>query len=116
MGTTQPLHKRINTWGTSKLGCERIIEHYKTTCKYKFDFHIQIIVKLEGDGKDEQGQIDKDRLEERFKFEDSAIKSLRTIYPYGLNERSKDKITGMDKFRNIGFLFSPLPRRSEPLG
>ena len=110
----------MNTHRNSKTGCERII-HHKNTCSNNnnsnnnFSFDIQIIIKLKGDGKDEHGRTKKDTLEERLKWEDDAIKRLRTIYPYGLNEKAKNKITGADNLRNIGSLFPPLPRKSPPI-
>ena len=108
--TQQPLHLRINTHRTGKSGCERII-HHKTTCSKDFNFNIQIIIKLEGDGKDDQTK--QEVLEERLKLEDDAIKRLRTIYPYGLNEKAKNKITGTEKHQIIGSLFPPLPRSGQ---
>ena len=52
--------------------------------------------------------MNKNKLDERLKLEDHAIRTLRTVYPYGLNERVKDKITG--NHQNIGSLFPPLQR------
>ena len=91
--TLQPIHMRMNTHRNSKTGCERIIHHKNTCSNNNFSFDIQIIIKLKGDGKDEHGRTKKDTLEERLKWEDDAIKRLRTIYPYGLNEKAKNKIT-----------------------
>ena len=108
--TMQPLHMRMNQHRNSKIGCTNIITHFKETCKNK-RFNIQIIVKLKGDGKDDQGQIDDEQLVRRLKFEDGAMKDLRTIYPYGLNEKAKQKTTIQDQNTNIGLLFPPLPRK-----
>ena len=108
--TTQPLHKRINLHRTSKAGCEKFINHFETTCKKEFD--IQIIEKLEGTGYDGQVQMDKEQLMKRLESEDKAMKSLRTIYPYGLNERTKDKVALTEIQGNVGSLFPPLPRNS----
>ena len=101
----------MNGHRTFKLGCERRIEHSRSTCPGGFNFKVQIIIKLKGNGNNK----DQNQKEERLKFEDGAIKALRTIYPYGLNERAKDKITGTDKHKNIGSLFPPLPRKSPPI-
>ena len=109
--TSQPLHLRLNGHRTFKMGCERRIEHSRSTCPGGFNFKVQIIIKLKGNGNNK----DQNQKEERLKFEDGAIKALRTIYPYGLNERAKDKITGADKYKNIGSLFPPLPRKSPPI-
>ena len=101
--TSQPLHLRINQHRTSKVGCEKFIEHFKTTCPKKFS--VQIIVKLEGTGFYDHGQMDEEQLRKRINMEDSAIKSLRTIYPYGLNVRAKDKVTGTEEM--LAFYFLP---------
>ena len=42
----------------------------------------------------------------RLKIEDGWIKSLRTTYPYGLN----DKVKGKNNFEPIGASFTKLPR------
>ena len=65
---------------------------------------------MEGTGYNSQGQIDEHQLVKRQNMEDSAIKSLRTIYPYGLNIRAKDRVTS-DDVVNVGTLFPPLPRK-----
>merc|ERR1712074_57665 len=107
--TAQPLHKRINQHRSNKEGCEKFINHFDNTCPKLFS--IQIIVKMEGTGYNEQRQIDKDQLVKRLKMEDSAMKSLRTIYPYGLNIRARDRVTGTENLDNVGRLFPPLPRK-----
>ena len=107
--TSQPLHLRINQHRTSKVGCEKFIDHFKTTCPKKFS--VQIIVKLEGSGLNDHGQMDEEQLRKRINMEDKAIKSLRTIYPYGLNIRARDRVTGTENQGNVGILFPPLPRK-----
>ena len=47
----------------------------------------------------------------RLEVEDRWIKNLRTIYPYGLNDRAK-KNCSLSK-QSVGHLFPPLPRNSE---
>ena len=57
--------------------------------------------------------MDNEQLVKRLQLEDCAMKSLRTIYPYGLNEKAKakDKVKGSEDHLNIGCLFPPLPRK-----
>ena len=50
-------------------------------------------------------------LKTRKAKEDVWIKRLRTIYPYGLNEKAFDKVTDSKTVEPaIGRLFPPLPR------
>ena len=52
-----------------------------------------------------EGEMYKLRLER----EDFWIKTLRTVYPYGLNEKTKK----MNKLAPVGTLFHKLPRQGE---
>ena len=96
----------MNTHRRAKSGCEISINHYKHVCPGA-KFSIQIIEKLEGDGY-RNGALDKEVLKYRLKREDFWIKRLRTIYPYGLNDRVKDGNSGVP----VGKLFPPLPRHA----
>ena len=53
--------------------------------------------------------MDPDMLQIRLDREDYWMKTLRTVYPYGLNERTKK----MNKFNPVGTLFCKLPRYGE---
>ena len=99
-----PLNRRMNTHRTAKSGCEISINHYKNVCPGA-TFKIQIIEKLPGNGY-KDGAIDDDMRKYRLKREDYWMKTLRTLYPYGLNEKTKD----MNKDLPTGKLFPPLPR------
>ena len=99
-----PVHKRMNTHRTAKSGCTTSIEHYREVCPGA-GFTIQIIEKLPGNGYT-NGVMDKDVLRYRLQREDYWMKTLRTIYPYGLNEKTKD----MNKDLPVGKLFPSLPR------
>ena len=98
------LHKRMNIHRKNKSGCERMIEHFTEICK-DATFSIQILEKLEGNGY-KKGARDKDMYKKRLEREDYWIKTIRTVYPYGLNDKVKQ---GKDEVP-VGKLFNPLPR------
>ena len=90
--TVQPLNERMNGHRTAKAGCEHEIRHCKESCN-GWNFEIQILEKLPGNGYLPSGEIDPEMMEIRKAREDIWIKKLRTIYPYGLNEKASDKET-----------------------
>ena len=98
------LNLRMNIHRKGKSGCEISIDHYKNVCPGA-TFTIQILELLPGDGY-LNGKIDPAMLKLRLEREDYWIKTLRSIYPYGLNDRVKS----MDKDIPAGKLFPPLPR------
>ena len=102
----RPVNLRMNTHRKAKQGCEISINHYKHVCPGA-TFSIQIIEKLEGDGY-KNGALDTEVKKYRLQREDFWIKRLRTVYPYGLNDRVKDGNSGAP----VGKLFPPLPRHS----
>ena len=108
--TVQPLRVRMNQHRSSRSGCSHLIEHKNKTCT-DGSFSVQIIVKLDENGRNDCGEVDDEKSAERLRFEDCAMKDLRTIYPYGLNEKAKNKITGMESNISIGSLFPLFPRQ-----
>ena len=100
---------RLNGHRTSVTGCEHVINHKKkcTGC----DFSYQILEKLVGTGYDDQDEMDPDVTKIRKTREDFWIKRLRTLYPYGLNEKAFDKVSDSSNHTsNIGHFFPPLDR------
>ena len=102
-----PVNKRMNIHRRAKSGCQIFINHFTKICPGA-TFSIQIIEKLEGNGY-LHGAIDPETREHRLKREDHWIKTLRTVYLYGLNEKTKD----MNQAVPVGKLFPPLPRYGE---
>ena len=101
----------MNIHRTGKSGCEIAINHFTNICPGA-GFTIHILEKLEGNGYingDTNEGVDPDMLNKRLDREDYWIKSLRTISPYGLNERTKK----MNKLDPIGTLFNKVPRYGE---
>jgi len=99
-----PLHERINIHRTSKSGCEIFIDHFSSCCPGQ-SFRIQVIEVFEGDGYT-NGRVDEDMRRVRREREDWWMKTLRTIYPYGLNDQHKKK----HSTSSVGLLFFPLTR------
>ena len=94
----------MNIHRRGKSGCEILIDHFKNVCPGA-TFTILILEVLPGDGY-VNGKIDPAMLEYRLQREDYWMKRLRTVYPYGLNERTKF----MNKDSPIGKLYPSLPR------
>ena len=85
-----------------------MISHFNGPCK-GYTFNVQVITCFEGSGYDDSGEVDAVLREKRLEHEDYWIKKLRTIYPYGLNDKAKD----LSKFdSSVGHLFPRLPRDS----
>ena len=99
-----PVNLRMNIHRRGKSGCELLIDHFSNVCP-NASFNIDILEKLPGDGY-KDGVIDDKMREYRLEREDYWMKTLRTVYPYGLNERVKS----MNSNTPIGKLFPPLPR------
>ena len=104
--TCIPLHERINIHRTSKSGCEIFIDHFSSCCVAQ-SFYINVIEIFEGDGYLD-GKVDEDMRRIRREREDWWMKTLRTIYPYGLNDQHKKQNTSS----SVGSLFFPISRYS----
>ena len=98
------VNKRMNIHRRAKSGCTTFINHYTKICPGA-SFSIQILEKLPGNGY-LNGVVDEKMRDYRLQREDYWIKTLRTVYPYGLNERTKF----MNQDIPIGKLFPALPR------
>ena len=99
-----PVHKRMNIHRKAKVGCEIAIDHFKNVCPGA-TFSVQILENLPGNGY-QNGKVDSKTLKYRLEREDHWMKTLRTVYPYGLNDRTKL----MNNNLPIGKLFPSLPR------
>ena len=124
--TARNLYIRIREHRFSATGkhgdkaCKYIEEHFsKGICK-DAGFHVNIIEKLEGNGRTDKGAIDLSVAKFRRSRETKYITELRTIYPYGLNVHSDDKHKA-DKMNHIGqdvpigIVFPKLPKSAKYL-
>ena len=102
--SARPLNQRMNIHRKGKSGCEISIDHFSNVCPGA-KFSVQILEKLPGNGYI-NGKFDKAMMRDRLMREDYWMKTLRTVYPYGLNERTKF----MNKNKPVGQLFPSLPR------
>ena len=104
--TTIPFNKRINIHRTAKTGCEFMINHFRDSCPGA-GFKINIIEVFEGNGYS-GNKVCASAREKRVERENFWMKELRTIFPYGLNERAR----GHNDNVPVGKLFPPIPRSS----
>ena len=100
----------MNIHRTSKSGCTLFIEHYSNVCPGA-TFSIQILEKLPGNGY-RDGAIDEEMRTKRLEREDYWMKILRTVYPYGLNDKVKSngKRNSASENMPVGKYFMALPR------
>ena len=117
--TLQPLNKRFN-WHRSclrypnKYGhCKRLTEHFLQGECQDSTYSVQIIEKIEGDGRTPRGAIDLNVSGLRKQKEKEWMLKMRTVFPYGLNDRVGDEHSSFRSKNFIGSLFPPL-KRSAP--
>ena len=90
--------------------CKILSNHFnKGVCKDS-DYTFQVIEKFEGSGRTERHAIDPKITSKRRKREDFWMKTLRTVYPYGLNDRVGDDFMRDQASDRIGLKFPPLKR------
>ena len=65
--------------------------HLETCCK-TYSYSYQIIEKLPGTGYKDDGTIDFAMSKMRKDKEDIWIKKMRTLFPYGLCEKARNKV------------------------
>lgn len=65
-----------------------MISHFTERCQESSPF-IQVTVVLACSGCNEDEELDKDIFKKRLNRRDFWLRSLRTFYPYGLNERKR---------------------------
>ena len=106
--TTISLNERINIKRKGKKGCEEMIAHFKGLCK-GYTFSIQVIFHFEGSGYNQAGEVDANLRSQRLEHEDYWIKCMRTIYPYGLNDKAKELSLNRN---SVGHLFPHIPRET----
>ena len=91
--TCQKLRERFNHHNSCIMNpakdhnCRILSEHFsKGSCKGA-TYTVKIIEKLKGDGRDSNGDVDTSVTAIRRKKETAWMLKLRTVFPYGLNDR-----------------------------
>ena len=114
--TAQQLNARFNGHrvgmkNPKKYGtCKILSNHFnKGVCKGS-NYSVQIIEKFEGSGRTEDDAIDPKVTSRRRKREDFWMRTLRTVHPYGLNDRVGDDFMRDQATDKIGLKFFPLKR------
>ena len=102
--TVLPVNKRINIHRKAKSGCERVIKHFRNDSA-RSSIIIQIFELFPGTGY-KNNKVCAVELAKRLKIEDYWMKTLRTIYPYGLIKRARQ----YDSEVPVGKLFFSIPR------
>lgn len=92
--------------------CRILSEHFsRGSCKGA-SYSVKIIEKLEGSGRDDKGDVDPSVTVIRRKKETEWMLKLRTVYPYGLNDRIGDEYMAEKGNHTICTKFPPLKRNS----
>ena len=90
--------------------CKVLSEHFsKGFCK-NATYTVNIIEKLQGTGRDEDGVIDSAITRDRRKIETDWMLKLRSVFPHGLNDRVGDEYMSEKDCCNINRKFPPLKR------
>ena len=117
--TVQKLNERLN-WHKSgfrnpkKYGFCRVLSNHfhKGICKGA-SFTVQILEKLEGNGRTSRNAMDASITSLRKRKEREWMLKMRTVFPYGLNDRIADDFVKEDTHVMVGAKFPPLPRKNE---
>ena len=96
--------------------CKILSSHFNEGACTNTDYFVQIIEKLEGTGKTYRGAMDLTVTPLRKAGEFYWILKLRTVFPYGLNDRVGDEYKNVNSDKQIGTKFKPLERNFDRIG
>ena len=68
-----------------------LYEHFNSYPCNGYGYKVKIIQKMAGSGHLENGKLDPEATQHRLHAEESWIQKLQTLYPYGLNDRFRNK-------------------------
>ena len=115
--TCQKLNERINTHisnlkHSEKNGfCKILSTHFTSGLCKDAGFKVQLLEKLPGDGRTGRKAIDPSCTSFRKQRERFWMLKLRTVYPYGLNDRVGDEYKTADTHIAVGSKFPNLGRK-----
>ena len=115
--TVQKINKRFNWHRTGlknpeKYGfCRILSEHFNNGVCKGASYTVQILEKLEGNGRTPRGAIDPSQTAHKKSREMYWMLQLRTIYPYGLNDPVGDEYKREDSHHLVANRFPPLSRK-----
>ena len=90
--------------------CKILSKHFSGGLCKNANYIVNIIEKLSGSGRDDNGNPIPGVTVERQKKETKWMLLLQTVYPYGLNDRVGDEYMAEKDSRVIGIKFLPLHR------
>ena len=90
--------------------CKILSNHFSQGVCKGSDYSVQILEKLVGTGRTARNAIDASMTSQRKKREEYWMKLLRTVYPYGLNDRVGDDYMKEQDTSMIGSKFPSLKR------
>ena len=96
--------------------CKILSTHFNEGACKNAHYFVQIIEKLEGSGKTSRGAMDPKVKPLRKARELHWMLKLRTVFPYGLNDRVGDEYKNENADKNIGTKFKSLERNFERIG
>ena len=102
--------KHRGSMESDKPGCHILSAHFRKGLCKDSDYTVQIVEKLEGNGRTSRGIIDASQTAKRKEKELEWMLKLRTIYPYGLNDKIGTEKTPATEQSYIGKRFPPLKR------
>ena len=108
--TFQELHHRFNEHRSRIRNFNKsssttiLVDHLNGPCK-DAGFEVNIIEKLPGNGQDKEGRMDTNMSHKRREREAYWMKELRTVYPFGLNNRCEKNIDQRDDGDNVYRMF-----------
>ena len=96
--------------------CKRLSNHFSEGLCKNANYHVQIIEKLEGNGRTGRKALDTQVTSLRKARETHWMLKLRTVYPYGLNDRIGDEHRNTTGVSMIASRFPSLKRSAPSRG
>ena len=92
--------------------CRILVDHFSSGCQGA-TFTVHVIEKLSGNGRDAEGNVDPASTRVRRQKEREWMLRLRTVFPYGLNDRVGDEYMAEKDLSIVCSRFPSLKRMKE---